>query len=216
MLLRAQSYEFSRVAITAFVIFVQTRKALKQASLILNVVLLIAVAVLYFKVFGTNQASSGSPLSAPAQNSRVVYVDSDTLLENYTYFRDLEEQLDKKKDSLERILSAKGQALEREMRDYQEKGAGMSASERQLREEMLMKKQQALMEERDNLLEKLKTEDAALADSIHIDLMKYMKEFNRSHGYDFILGYTRGGGILFANDSLNVTRQVLEGLNIKK
>lgn len=189
---------------------------MKQVSLILNLILLVAVGILYFKVFGVEEEAPPVKVSGAAQSSRVVFVNSDSLLENYTYFRNLEELLDKKKDSLERVLTQKGQILEREMRDYQEKAGGMTASERQLREEMLMKKQQALMGERDDLFEKLKSEDAALSDSIHIDLMNYLKEFNKKHGYDFILGYSQGGGILFANDSLDVTRLVLQGLNRNK
>ena len=78
-----------------------------------------------------------------------------------------------------------------------------------------MRKQQGLMQERDNLLDKLKEEEAALTDSIHNDLMTYLKEFNKSNKFDFILGYSRGGGILFANDSLDITKKVIEGINKK-
>jgi hypothetical protein len=38
---------------------------------------------------------------------------------------------------------------------------------------------------------------------------------NKSGRYQFIFGYTQEGGILLANDSLNITKYVLEGLNKK-
>ena len=78
-----------------------------------------------------------------------------------------------------------------------------------------MRKQQSLMADRENLLDKLKAEESDLTDSIHSDLMRYLKTYNKNQQYDFILGYSRGGGILFANDSLDVTKQVVEGLNKK-
>jgi outer membrane protein len=92
----------------------------------------------------------------------------------------------------------------------------MSSGERELREESLMRKQQALFDEREQLLDKLKSEEADLTDSIYTDMMRYLRSFNTGKGYDFILGYSRGGGILLANDSLDITRQVVTGLNKAK
>ncbi len=154
-------------------------------------------------------------VSGAAANSKIVFVNSDSLMDNYSLFESMLESMGNKRDSLDKVLMNKGSLLEREIKEYQERAAGMSAGERQLREESLMKKQQALMDERDVLLDKLKEEEARLTDSIHSDLMAYLKIFNKSHGYDFILGYTRGGGILLASDSLDITRQVVNGLNQK-
>ena len=39
--------------------------------------------------------------------------------------------------------------------------------------------------------------------------------FALDRNYEFILGYQKGGGILLANDSLDITQQILEGLNKK-
>lgn len=192
----------------------QKPKKLKQASLILNIVLLLAVIFLFYKV-SSLENSIPAPVSTHAADAKVVFVNSDSLMDRYQLFNDLKDRMEKKSDSLDRLLSGRGAALEKEVRDYQERAAGMSASERELREESLMRKQQGLMEQRESLLEELKNEEAALTDSIHGDLMKYLREFNRGYGYDFILGYTRGGGILLASDSLDITKQVLEGLNKK-
>ena len=188
---------------------------LKQASLILNGILLLAVAYLYYLRFNDGTTAESIPVSGPAMDSKIVFVNSDSLMDNYSLFEDMLESMGKKRDSLDKVLMNKGGLLEKEIKEYQERAAGMSAGERQLREESLMKKQQALMDERDNLLDKLKEEEAELTDSIHSDLMSYLKVFNKKHGYDFILGYSRGGGILLASDSLDITKQVVDGLNKK-
>jgi len=186
---------------------------LNKLSLLLNFLLIPAVAFLYYKqLSGPDEPIA---ITGQAAQSRIVFVNSDSLMDNYDLFTDMQNRMEARRDSLDRVLTAKGAALEKEISDYQEKGAGMSAAERQLREEALMRKQQAIMKERDDLLEVLKEEESALTDSIYTDLMDYLKEFNRNKGYDFILGYTRGGGILLANDSLEITRQVISGLNKK-
>lgn len=190
----------------------QKRKILKQASLILNGILVIAVAFLYYKQFSSPEAPK-TPLSVQASQSKIVFVNSDSLMDSYSLFKEMSERMEKKRDSLDQLLTARGSALENEIKTYQETAGGMSDGERQLREESLMRKQQSLMADRDNLLDKLKTEEADLTDSIHADLMRYLKIYNKNQQYDFILGYSRGGGILLANDSLDVTKQVIEGLN---
>jgi outer membrane protein len=192
----------------------QKNKILKQASLILNGILIIAVAFLYYKVF-SNPETTHTPLSVKASQSKIVFVNSDSLMDSYSLFKEMSASMEKKRDSLDRLLTSRGTSLENEIKTYQESAAGMSDGERQLREESLMRKQQALMADRENLLDKLKAEESDLTDSIHSDLMRYLKTYNKNQQYDFILGYSRGGGILFANDSLDVTKQVVEGLNKK-
>jgi outer membrane protein len=184
----------------------------KNTSLVFNLVLLVAVGVLYYLHF-KGQSVSSVPVSAEAAAAKIVYVNSDSLMDNYGFFKELQDRMEKRRDSLDQVLSARGNALEQEIKAYQSKAEGMSAGERQLREESLMRKQQALMDERDALLDQLKDEELEMTDSVHADLMKYLRDFNKGSRYDFILGYSRGGGILLANDSLDVTRQVIEGLN---
>lgn len=200
---------------SGFSIFEKNSYILKQASLILNAILILAVAYLYYLQFSKNSQEENVAISGPAMNAKIVFVNSDSLMDNYGLFKDMLESMGSKRDSLDKVLMNKGSLLEKEIKDYQERAAGMSTGERQLREESLMKKQQALMEERDMLLEKLKDEETELTDSIHSDLMSYLKVFNKVHGYDFILGYSRGGGILLASDSLDITKQVVKGLNQK-
>jgi len=46
-------------------------------------------------------------------------------------------------------------------------------------------------------------------------IIDYLNEYNKSSKYDYILTYTEGPGatILLTNDSLNITNEILEGLN---
>jgi Skp family chaperone for outer membrane proteins len=44
-----------------------------------------------------------------------------------------------------------------------------------------------------------------------------LKSLQSQIGYDYILSYSKGGGqVLLANDSLEITKEVLELLNAKK
>lgn len=205
-------FAVNRGQMSTFAYLCAKYKVVKQVSLVLNFILLAAVGFLYYKVYSDADAGP-MRVSDQAVQSKIVFVNSDSLMDNYVLFKDVQERMERKRDSLDEMLIGRGKVLEREIREYQDKAGGMSAGERQLREESLMRKQQGLMDERDRLLDLLKEEEAALTDSLHNDLMKAVKAFNTKYGYDFILGYTRGSGILYANDSLDITRLVLKGLN---
>lgn len=186
---------------------------LKNLSLILNGILIIAVGFLYFKVYSNQETPI--KISGQAAASKIVFLNSDSLMDNYTLFNNIQKQLEKKKDSLDQIFTVRGKALEAEIQNYQETGASLSEQQRAAKEESLTRKQQAYVSERDAVLEKLKEEESLMTDSLHNDLMRFLKDFNKKNNYDFILGYSRGGGIFLASDSLDITKTVLSGLNKK-
>lgn len=189
---------------------------MKNLSLILNVVLIAAVGFLYYKVYNQQPVSRPAVVAGtgmPADG--IVYINSDTLLENYNYFKDLKSAFEAKQDSIDKMLEGRGKALEKDVMAYQEKAAGMSPQERMTTEEQLMGRQESLVSLRRKLLEDLGDEEDRINDSLHTNLHNYLKEYNKEKNYLFILGYQRGTGILLASDSLDVTKEVLEGLNKK-
>lgn len=188
---------------------------MKNLSLALNVVLIAAVGFLYYKVY----SKPGTPAITTQHalpESAIVFVNSDSLLNNYDLFNVLKINIEAKQDSIDRLLKGRANDLEREIQIYQKQAIGMTDMEKQQTEERLMQKQQALMQLKEELLGMLGDEEAALNDSIHNNLIGYLREFNTIKNYNYILGYQKGGGILLANDALDITGVVLEGLNARK
>ena len=188
---------------------------MKNISIVLNVILLLAVAFLYYKVY------SGSPSAVPAPiisgsglpSDAIVFVNSDSLLKEYNFFNEMKDHMEKKQDSIDLMLRSRAQSLEKEVVGYQERAASMSAEQRMSEEERLMGKQQGLMDLKEKMIDMLHEEESAMNDSIHNNLSRFLKEYNKNKNYFYILGYQRGSGILLAHDSLDITKDVLEGLN---
>lgn len=195
---------------------------MKNLSLIINAVLAVAVAYLFYQVQSLKKsktpdtASYEQPLPKPSSELSVVFINSDTLLENYNYYQDLKNQIEKNQKSAEAQVQTLANQLENEIAAYQEKGAGMSEMERMKEEERLGRKQEEVVKFRKNLLEKLNSDDEAFQDSLHHRLTSFLKEYNKSRNYKFILGYQRGSGILLADDSLDITSDVIRGINAVK
>src|SRR5690606_38525056 len=71
---------------------------------------------------GTNPASvSSTGDSTQASAAKIVYVNVDTLLEKYEYFKDVRTKLEEKAKKAQADLQSRSNAFQREVADYQQK-----------------------------------------------------------------------------------------------
>jgi outer membrane protein len=193
----------------------------KNLSLILNAVLIVAVAVLYYLHFSTPRATV--PAEQPQITADVVkpvslpiaYVNSDSLLMNYDYYKETRKELETKRQQMEKEINGKARAYENEVVAYQKKGNQMTLEQAQLTEQTLMRKQQELVQYRDRVSYSLAEEEQKKNEELINNISEYLQQYTKDKNYKYILGYTKGGGVWYANDSLEVTSEVLKGLNDK-
>jgi outer membrane protein len=190
---------------------------LKNISIALNLILILAVGFLYYKVYSSDEKPVALPMTGSSMpGDAIVFVNSDSLLKGYNLYNDLRKKLENKQDSVDQLLKSRTKSLESEIAAYQSKAETMAPNARMATEEKLMRQRDALVMDENRLMGELQTDESAMSDSVHAHLTGYLREYNKSQNYFFILGYQRGNGILLANDSLDITKKVLEGLNKKK
>lgn len=186
---------------------------MKNLSFAINIILVIAVGVLYYKVYSDGGSEQLPAKGTSMRGDAIVFINSDSLLKNYDYYNELLKGLESQEDSIDMMLKSKSKSLESEFAAYQSKAAGMSPEQRAITEERMMAKQQELMMLKESLVDDLQAKESAMSDSVHARLVRALKEVNKTNHYYYVLGYQRGNGILFANDSLDITKQVLKELN---
>jgi outer membrane protein len=186
---------------------------MKNFSNLLNVVLLAAVAVLYYLHFSARQELSATLPAVALKGANIVFVNSDSLLDQYDFFKNKKAEFDGQQEKVQSALKAESDQLKKEVTEYQQKAATMTDQQRQQTEEKLGMKQQQIMKKKDEMVSMLDDEQAKTNDELHAKLVAFMKEYNKKKNYSFILGYQKGGGILFANDSLDITKEIITGLN---
>ncbi len=194
---------------------------MKNLSLILNAVLLVAVAVLYYLHFSGKPGNATQPASAKTDASakmqapltQIAYVNSDSLLLNYDYYKSTIKALNDKRKKLETDITGRARTLENEAVSYQQKGRDMTLEQAQLTEQNLYRKQQELMQYRDKISQQLAQEEQQKVEELYGNITNYLKDYTKDKPYRLVLGYSKGGGILFADNSLEITNEVLTGLN---
>src|SRR5437762_2281633 len=107
---------------------------------ILTAVLFIAVVFLYVLHFkkpadeNPGTAAAGPALPIP---TNIVYVNSDSLLDNYAFYKNNKEAFEKKEAQIKSQLQVENEHLQKDAAEYQEKAATMTENERSKKEEDL-------------------------------------------------------------------------------
>jgi outer membrane protein len=149
------------------------------------------------------------------KKGQIVFVNTDTLFEKYELFKSIKGQLEKKNRTLETDLGNRLRKLESEMIEAQQRAQAGGYTPNQMRdkEQEMMRKQEELAEYKATQAEKLMDEERKLNKQLMDAIKKYMNSFGPENNLNYVLGYSEGGGILYAVDSLDITKQVLQGLN---
>lgn len=186
-----------------------------NTSLIWNIVLTLAVAVLFFLHFSGNSGGDSGAVAdgAVVAGRKTVYVQVDSLLKNYDFFKETKKELENKNFQLENDLNQKGRSLQNEVQFFQQRAQTMTPEQARSTEAQLMKKQQDLVAYRDQAAQSLAQEEAQKNELLYKNIRAYIEKYNKENGYEYVLGYSLGGGILFANPSLDVTKKIIDGLN---
>lgn len=177
----------------------------------------LAIAATVASCGNKEQASKAPATTASAEKSgteQIVFVNSDSLVNNYKYFQDLKSTLEGKSKKAQADLQSKGNAFQREVAEYQQKAKDMSADERAATEQRLARKQQELAAFNQNASSALANESAAENDKLYDKVSEYLKTYAKQKGYKLVLSYSKSNpSVLFADESLDVTKDVLKGLN---
>ncbi|WP_026629473.1 OmpH family outer membrane protein [Dyadobacter alkalitolerans] len=186
-----------------------------NTSLIWNIVLSLAVAVLFFLHFSSKPSGDAGAAAdgGVVAGRKTVYVQVDSLLKNYEFFKDTRKELENKNFQLENELNTKGRSLQNEVQFFQQRAQTMTPEQARSTEAQLMKKQQDLVAYRDQSAQALGQEEAKKNEELYKNIRSYIEKYNKENGFEYVLGYSLGGGILFANPSLDVTQKILDGLN---
>lgn len=172
-----------------------------------------AVMILGFTqcVQQTNVPQEQAPVAV--SGLKLAYVDVDSLLANYLFYQDLVEEMTRKEENYRLALTEEYNKLQKEINDFQNKvqnNVYSSAERAESERNRLLKKQQALEEKSRQYSTDFDNEGAANSEKISEIVDNYIKKYNKTHGFDMIISKA---SLLFADEALNITAEILDGLN---
>lgn len=197
---------------------------MKNASLILNMVLLVAVGVLFYLHFSSNSKKTEPRFASSVQNEKnsvsagsdfkIAYFDMDSINNSFVLIKNVKEELSREEEKINNELARLQKQYNDRITHYQGQSQSMSQVESekanrdilQLQDKIRTTKQE--MEQRYQNLYMRKMQD------VKAKVEDYLKEYNKDKGYAYILAY-EPGFIFYRDSTLNITGDIISGLNEK-
>jgi len=195
-----------------------------KISLVLNILLIAAVAYLFTRDGGNKQDDADSALILNSDSVTtdlkpgiiVAYVLGDSINANYKYLQDKEDELIEKGQSSQNKIDREIQSAQErymELMQKAESGGFTSQADVDLAESELAALDQKIQE----LQEKEGRRQADMAAETQKDffnrVQSYLTKFSEENGIDVVLNVQQGGSVLYSKQTLDVTKQVTAGLN---
>jgi len=192
---------------------------MKNAALILNAVLLVAVAVLFYLHFSSTKPAkkeatvAGAKVEAASNdNFRVGYFEWDSVENNIGLFKQIQEELKQKDESFANAKMRMRQEYQNKINSYSQKQLSQTESEAATQEiKNLEKRISNDMQRMDQEMQELQMRKT---NEVRLKIEEFLKEYNKDKGFSYILAYEPN--IIFYKDTnYNITADLIRGLNEK-
>ncbi len=193
---------------------------MKNLSITLNAVLLIAVAVLFYLVLSDPQ--DATPVKAEVtkdttatvdQSLKIAYINTDSLWENYELVSVLRQELENKQGQFKRQLEGKVKALESKYLKLREDAPMLTQADGEKRQMALMQEEEGIGQMQEELALRLAEEEDNMKRKIKMNLDRELKKMKLEQGLDLVLDYSTTSSLLLADSAMSITNAVVDQLN---
>ncbi|OJU26207.1 MAG: outer membrane chaperone Skp [Sphingobacteriales bacterium 41-5] len=192
---------------------------MKNALLIVNGLLVVAVAFLLYKQFNQDKKAKPATVrsddkkdSASNQHLLFAYIDTDSIQVNYELAKVVQNEIRRKESAITAEIDRMEKNYKNKLAGYQQKQASMTPEQMEAAGRDVQQTQQQIMEKRQSLTEDFNSFVASKNMSVMKEIKDFLKTFNQDGKYSFIFSY-EPGLFYYKDTSFDVTSEVLKGLN---
>ena len=197
---------------------------MKNLSLVLNIVLLLAVGYLYYYDFsGKKTKDVAAKLSSNfiTTDSNIyrpplAYVELDSLNEKITFIKERRKELEAEMKAIEQEQENGYRSLQAQKDNFLKRGAAITEEEAQIFQGKLIEQQQKIDARKQEFSQKLNEKSFGIMEGIQKKLKDFLTDYNKDKKYMYI--FTTGTGLdymVFKDSTLNITNDVIQGMNAK-
>lgn len=165
----------------------------------LVIVLVLAVGYLFY--------------STHFKNEKIVYIDVNVLMADYEGMKDAKKDFEKKSKVWEANVDSLIANFQNELKVYEKERSKMTKKENELKQELLRNKQQQVGNYQKAIQKQSADEDTKLSQEVVNEVNAYIEEYGKNHHYKMIIGANSSGNMLYAQEGVDITQDVLKGLN---
>lgn len=176
----------------------------KKDKLILRATLLVAILAL---------TMAGLSVGGVFQHRKIAFVRSSDLVYGYLGMKDAHQDFEQKSKVWQANVDTLQQNFQQAYSNFNTQAPSMKAEEKDQQEQLLEQQKQQLLAYTDALNKQAKTEDEKITQGVLNQINSFVTEYGQQHDYEIILGTTNGGSLLYGQDGIDITEDLLKALN---
>ena len=193
---------------------------MKNTSLILSIISLVAVVAfgIVSLTKGGKKASAqaeGEAVETVACEGAIVYIDLDRILMEYDMANDLRSVVETKVQNIQAEVNRRGTKLEKDVNAFQEKMEKglMTRSVAEVQSQKLQKQEQDFNVYAAQKQQEIQEEQVVMMNQLGDAIKTFLDKYNEEKQYAMILTNQGGAPVIAGDPALNITDDVLAGLN---
>lgn len=173
--------------------------------------LIIAIA---FSIFACNKEKVKTEVAA-AKEYKTAFVDTSELMKEYSEAKEVEAKYKAKSVTMENQLKSQAARLKADEDNFRKVAESKGQQWAQENMQALQKREQQLQGAQQQMMQELQQGSGTEMDTIVKSVKKFIKDYGKEKGYDYIYGTGEAATVLYAQDKYDLTKELIKLLNDK-
>ena len=188
---------------------------MKNFTPVLNIVLVVAIAVLFYLHFASPKREvvpAGTSKTVPSGSFRIAYFEVDSIQNQFEYFQEVRTELETKAQANSKVLGDLKNTFANKYQEFQKIAQSLSQTELASKQQELMQMEKAFQGKEKMMGDEMQDMQFKKMQDVKKKIEDYLKDYNKDKGYAFI--FSSSPDLMYLKDSLyDITPDVVRGLN---
>ena len=144
---------------------------------------------------------------------KIAYVRSHDLVYGYAGMKETQNQFQSKAEQWQANIDTLQSDYSRSLSKFMEESSKLELVEKKKYEDLLKGQQNNLVQYSKAISEKAQDEENQMLEGVLNQVNSFVQDYGKEHGYDMIFGTTLSGSVLYGQDAIDITDEVLAELN---
>lgn len=149
-----------------------------------------------------------------SENLNIAFVRSQDLVYQYKGMIEAQSKFDLQKQQWQSNIDTLKLDYQRSLNNFQASFETLTEDDKANKQVLLEQQYNNVFQYVEGINQKMKQEEETILQGVLNQVNAYAQEYAKENGYDLILGTTMSGSILYGTDAIDITKPLLEKLNL--
>lgn len=189
---------------------------MNRILLAINIVLLLAVGVLYYLYFKYTSADEHkiNEANAAVKNSfKLAYFDLDSLEDKYDYYKEVRDYLRGRDSQMTQQLNKLRTGYMSKVKEYNQRGPTMSQTEQSEYQQQLIKMRDDYQQRQDEMGQDMHNISMQKLQEVKANIQSFLKDYCKEKGYAYVFASDDNDYLYYKDTLRNITPEIVQLLN---